>query len=164
MDRKWLLPLVCYTFLAACETIGNYSAGNSGAGVESVAGNSGLAIQQGRTHFSNRRYRNAVSSFQRATELSPGNMDAWLGLAASLDMVGKFDDADKAYGVLQRSMGNDVRILNNMGYSQLIRGNLVEAKRYLNASFEADPRSDITSNNLKMISAAAATLEKPGSE
>ncbi len=75
-------------------------------------------------------------------------------------LVGNFEEADKAYGVLRNSLGDDSKVMNNMGYSYLIRGNLVEAKRHLYASFAADPASGVTSNNLKMISDATARLEQ----
>ncbi len=51
-----------------------------------------------------------------------------MGLAASYDELGRFDFADRAYSQLLKVAGRKPQIVNNMGYSQLLRGNKKKAK------------------------------------
>ncbi|TJX07135.1 MAG: hypothetical protein E5X43_02170, partial [Mesorhizobium sp.] len=59
------------------------------------------------------------------------NAEAWLGLAASYDKLGRFDFADRAYDQLVAVAGRRAHIVNNMGYSQLLRGNKKKARELL---------------------------------
>ncbi len=91
MNRKWLLPLVGYTLLTACETFQNTSSfgGGNASGRSISQTNSGSAVEQGRSYFADRQYRKAATAYQSAVKVAPDDMNAWLGLAASFDMVGK---------------------------------------------------------------------------
>lgn len=64
-------------------------------------------------------------------ELKADNAEAWMGLAASYDELGRFDFADRAYAQLLRVAGRKPQIVNNMGYSQLLRGNKKKARALL---------------------------------
>jgi len=59
------------------------------------------------------------------------NAEAWMGLAASYDELGRFDFADRAYDQLLKVAGRKPQIVNNMGYSQLLRGNKKKARALL---------------------------------
>ena len=65
-----------------------------------------------------------------------------MGLAASYDQLGRFDFADRAYDQLLKVAGRRPEIVNNMGYSQLLRGNKKKASQLLNEARNgmADPR------------------------
>ncbi len=54
-----------------------------------------------------------------------------MGLAASYDQLGRFDFADRAYDQLLKVAGRKPQIVNNMGYSQLLRGNKKKARALL---------------------------------
>ena len=54
-----------------------------------------------------------------------------MGLAASYDQLGRFDFADRAYDQLLKVAGRKPQIVNNMGYSQLLRGNKKKARELL---------------------------------
>ena len=62
--------------------------------------------------------------FQDAVEKAPKDVAAWIGLAASYDRLGRFDLADRAYRSAVKLSGRTVQILNNEGYSNMLRGNL----------------------------------------
>ncbi len=85
-------------------------------------------LAQGKVQFREANYGLAEQHFRKAVELKADNAEAWMGLAASYDELGRFDFADRAYDQLLKVAGRKPRILNNMGYSQLLRGNRKKAK------------------------------------
>jgi len=88
-------------------------------------------LSAGKAQFNDGNYGLAEKHFRKAVELRASNADAWMGLAASYDQLGRFDFADRAYDQLLKLAGRQPRIVNNMGYSQLLRGNKKEAKKLL---------------------------------
>jgi Flp pilus assembly protein TadD len=48
-----------------------------------------------------------------------------------------FDLADRAYDQAIRLVGRTPMMLNNLGYSQLLRGDLRKARKYFLAAYEA---------------------------
>ena len=95
-------------------------------------------LDQGKAQFRDANYGLAEQHFRKAVELKADNAEAWMGLAASYDELGRFDFADRAYDQLLRVAGRKPQIVNNMGYSQLLRGNkkkarvlLLEAKAHM---------------------------------
>jgi Flp pilus assembly protein TadD len=69
----------------------------------------------------------AQQYFQDAVERAPGDVTAWIGLAASYDRLGRFDLADRAYAAASKLEGETPRLLNNEGYSYMLRGDLKAA-------------------------------------
>ena len=88
-------------------------------------------LDQGKAQFRDANYGLAEQHFRKAVELKADNAEAWMGLAASYDELGRFDFADRAYDQLLRVAGRKPRIVNNMGYSQLLRGNKKKARALL---------------------------------
>jgi Flp pilus assembly protein TadD len=88
-------------------------------------------LAQGKAQFRDANYGLAEKHFRKAVELKADNAEAWMGLAASYDELGRFDFADRAYGQLLKVAGRKPQIVNNMGYSQLLRGNRKKAKALL---------------------------------
>ena len=80
--------------------------------------------------FANKQYEQALHLYQATLKASPDDTEAWFGLAASADLVGDFELADKAYSQLQPRFGETPRLLNNLGYSHLLRGNLLIAREH----------------------------------
>lgn len=94
-------------------------------------------------HFSSGSYGNASKHFKLAVEKEPKNPDAWLGLAASYDRLRRFDLADRAYKNVRKLKGDTPEILNNIGYSYFLRGNLPRAREFMSAAYAGnagDPR------------------------
>jgi Flp pilus assembly protein TadD len=85
-------------------------------------------LAAGKAQFREANYGLAEKHFRKAVELRADNAEAWMGLAASYDQLGRFDFADRAYGQLLKVAGRRARVVNNMGYSQLLRGNKQKAQ------------------------------------
>jgi Flp pilus assembly protein TadD len=117
-------------------------------------------IAQGKNQFKERNYGKSYTIFKRAVELFPEDPQAWLGFAASADQIGRFDTSDKAYATLQPMIGKRPEYLNNVGYSYLLRGNLVQARRYFLKAYEIDPSNETTANNLQLISNSATFAKR----
>ena len=64
-----------------------------------------------------------------------------MGLAASYDQLGRFDFADRAYDQLLKVAGRRPEIVNNMGYSQLLRGNRKKSEQAAERGQGDDGRS-----------------------
>jgi Flp pilus assembly protein TadD len=88
-------------------------------------------LTAGKTQFREANYGLAEKHFRKAVELNAGNAEAWMGLAASYDQLGRFDFADRAYDQLLKLAGRKAQVVNNMGYSQLLRGNRNKAQTLL---------------------------------
>jgi Flp pilus assembly protein TadD len=88
-------------------------------------------LTEGKAQFREANYGLAEKHFRKAVELKADNAEAWMGLAASYDELGRFDFADRAYDQLLKVAGRKPQIINNMGYSQLLRGNRKKAKALL---------------------------------
>ena len=108
-------------------------------------------LAEGKAQFREANYGLAESHFRKAVELKADNAEAWMGLAASYDELGRFDFADRAYDQLLKVAGRKPQIINNMGYSQLLRGNLKRAKELLLEARAgmADPR--VVDANLALL-------------
>ena len=89
----------------------------------------------------------AEETFRRAVEANSKDAEAWLGLAASYDQLRRFDLADRAYGQVEKLSGRNATLLNNRGYSYLLRGDFVKARAELTAAKKMDPgNADIETN------------------
>jgi Flp pilus assembly protein TadD len=108
-------------------------------------------LELGRENFRDGNYGNAEMNFRKAVEIRPDNVAAWLGLAASYDQVGRFDLADRAYDQLQKLKRNDAKILNNRGYSYMLRGDYEKARSYFNYAQKLDPSLEEVQGNLLLL-------------
>ena len=109
----------------------------------------------GKEHFRARNYGLAEMHFRRAVERAKGDAEAWLGLAASYDQLKRFRLADRAYAQALKLMGPTPELLNNRGYSYLLRGDLAKASRDLSEAQAQDPDDERIRNNLKALEARA---------
>ena len=108
-------------------------------------------LVEANTQFRARNFGNAYTLYKRVLDVAPEDPNAWLGFAASSDMLRRFDKSDFAYAKLKPVIGDRVVYLNNFGYSQLLRGNLQAARQYFLRAYEIDPSNEITANNLEML-------------
>jgi len=102
-------------------------------------------------HYRNKNFGMAEKYFRRATELHPRDAEAWLGLAASYDRLRRFDLADRAYAQAAGILGPTTEILNNEGYSYMLRGDYKRAREKLLAAQRQDPGNKYVQNNLQLL-------------
>ncbi len=105
-------------------------------------------------HFRDKNYGLAEEHFRKAVEETPGDAEAWLGLAASYDQLRRFDLADRAYDEAVKIAGPQASILNNRGYSRLLRGDSKRAAEDLRAAQVKDPNNPQIANNIKLLQQA----------
>jgi Flp pilus assembly protein TadD len=115
-----------------------------------------LAIEQ----FNRGNFGVAARYFRDAVEKAPKDASAWIGLAASYDHLGRFDLADQSYATALRLVGKTPSLLNNRGYSYMLRGNFVAARRDLLKAYEREPGNPIIINNLKLLDGSEHFIER----
>jgi tetratricopeptide (TPR) repeat protein len=108
-------------------------------------------VQLGKENFYNDNFGVAERYFRKAVEIRPDSDAAWAGLAASYDQLGRFDLADRAYDQLIKLRANDARVLNNRGYSFLLRGDYAKADHYFQKARAADPALTEVEGNLQLL-------------
>jgi tetratricopeptide (TPR) repeat protein len=102
-------------------------------------------------------YGLAERYFRRAVERGPRDAEAWLGLAASYDRLKRFDLADRAYDQLLKIVGPTPEILNNQGFSFILRGDYRKARQILLAAQAKDPANPYIKNNIDLLEKSART-------
>jgi Flp pilus assembly protein TadD len=118
---------------------------------ELLGSNQNDDLNLGKRHFRERDYGLAERHFRRAVEMSPRDAEAWIGLAASYDRLKRFDHADRAYAQALAILGPTPEILNNQGYSYLLRGDYKRARVKLYAARSKDPSSSRIQNNIDLL-------------
>lgn len=117
-------------------------------------------VRKGKVYFRNRNYGLAEQSFRKATEVTPKDPEAWLGLAASYDHLRRFDLADKAYEKVLQLASQNATILNNAGYSQMLRGDLKSARRFFLMAYELEPDNPYIANNLELLGESSGSVKR----
>jgi tetratricopeptide (TPR) repeat protein len=113
-------------------------------------------LAKGRIAYRDGNYGLAEQHFRRATEQSVNDADAWLGLAASYDRLKRFDLADRAYKNLIRLTGPTAEVLNNIGYSYILRGDYANARVKLAEASRIDPGNPYVRSNIEVLERAIA--------
>ena len=152
-----VLSAVCLLVLAGCETTTEHT--GSVAGIrDNTPSSTGLMgedpkgyLELGKQHYRENSFGLAEQHFRRAVEKGPQDLEAWVGLAASYDKLKRFDLADRAYAQAIRIAGPTAEILNNQGYSYLLRGDRQRARRTLLAAQAKDPGNPYIQNNLNLL-------------
>lgn len=93
----------------------------------------------------------AEQLFRRAVERHPNDAEAWMGLAASYDRLRRFDLADRAYAAAIRIAGPRAEILNNEGFSFMLRGDYKRAREKLLEAQAANPGDPHAKANLRLL-------------
>lgn len=104
-----------------------------------------------KNHFREGNYGHAQKAYQKAVEIFPNDPEAWLGLAASYDRLRRFDQSDLAYRKLAGMLGGRPEYYNNVGYSYMLRGDLVRARQSFLKAYELDPSNERTANNIELL-------------
>ena len=110
-------------------------------------------LETAKLHFLAAHYGLAELHFRRVVEKTNDHLEAWLGLAAAYDKLKRYDLADRAYARAFKLAGPIPELLNNRGYSYLLRGNLARASADLSAAVAADPENESARNNLRLLDA-----------
>lgn len=111
-------------------------------------------LSLGKKYYRTGSYGLAEKYFRRAAETHPSDAEAWLGLAAAYDQLRRFDLADRAYTQAIRIAGPTVEIVNNQGYSLMLRGKYREAAaKFAQAAVKA-PENQYVKNNIRLLAEA----------
>jgi Tfp pilus assembly protein PilF len=117
-------------------------------------------VRLGTQRFYEGAFGLAQQYFQDAVEKSPEDVTAWIGLAASYDRMGRFDLADRAYAAAAKLEGETTRLLNNEGYSYMLRGDLKAAQAKFQQALKLDPSNQTTLNNIKLLNSSQTFIER----
>jgi Flp pilus assembly protein TadD len=108
-------------------------------------------LSLGKKQYRANNFGLAEKYFRHAAELHPRDAEAWLGLAASYDRLRRFDLADRAYAQAIGILGPTTEILNNQGYSYMLRGDYKRAREKLAEAERKDPGNKYVLNNIQLL-------------
>jgi Flp pilus assembly protein TadD len=163
-----LVIVISGLWLAACTTDGNVLSSSdlktpgadafaSAAPSDDAPGSNVLGndptddLSLGKKQYRVENYGMAERYFRRAVEQHPRDAEAWLGLAATYDQLRRFDFADRAYAQAIAIVGPTIEILNNQGYSYMLRGDYVRAREKLATAQRKDPGNKYVLNNIRLL-------------
>jgi tetratricopeptide (TPR) repeat protein len=109
----------------------------------------------GKRYFRANDFGLAEKSFQRAVEKHPRDAEAWVDLAAAYDRLRRFDLADRAYAEAIRLIGPTPEILNDQGFSYMLRGDYARARQKLMAARAKAPNNPYIEANLELLQESA---------
>lgn len=162
--RPWVAMALLAVVLAGCKTIGDEPAlpGASDPAMSAAAEPDGVKflpsnepLKTGLEHFKRGEYGLAERHFRDAVEKNARDVPAWIGLAASYDRLARFDLADRAYGIASGLAGETTEILNNEGYSYMLRGNLKAARAKFQKALKQAPENQTVLNNIKLLNSSS---------
>lgn len=153
-----MLALSITAALGGCQTISNAP---TAAGEDAMASEpldltyipANEPLRRALYHFERGEYGLSERYYRAAVEKTPDNAVAWVGLAASYDSLHRFDLADQAYQSAIRIAGKTTQILNNQGYSYLLRGDLKAAREKFRDALKTDPDNATIRNNIRILNA-----------
>jgi tetratricopeptide (TPR) repeat protein len=111
-------------------------------------------LNLGKKQFRAANFGLAEQYFRRSVELHPRDLESWVGLAASYDRLRRFDLADRAYDQAKKIGGPNAELLNNWGYSFMLRGDYRRARETLLQARALDPANPYVKNNLELLEAS----------
>jgi Flp pilus assembly protein TadD len=75
-------------------------------------------------------------------------------------LIRRFDLADRAYRMAIRLSGETPQILNNMGYSHILRGQYAVARKYIMKAYAREPGDPTIIANIALINSLISS-ERP---
>ena len=135
---------------------GTITAIDPGAGAEVLGVDPKDDLGLGKRHYKEQNYGLAEKHFRKAVEAQPRSAEAWVGLAASYDRLRRFDLADRAYDQAINLLGPTPELLNNQGFSYMLRGDYKLARKKLAAAQSKDPDSAYIQNNINLLNEVAS--------
>lgn len=150
--------------LSGCTTLdfaGNSTFGSAQAQIKAIPDTGNMtadeALAEARNHFRNNDFGYSAALYKRVVELQPRNAEGYVGLGASYDRLGRFDLSDRVYASLYALTGGSVQYYNNVGYSQMLRGNLVAALTDFRKAQAMAPKNIVVANNLRLLATATSS-------
>ena len=137
--------------LAGCQTTAEIDTAGKAADPANLSTEDRVSLAA--AHFEAGNFGLAEKHFRRSVETHPEDAAAWLGLAAAYDRLGRFDLADRAYHELLRLEGRKASILNNQGYSMMLRGQMKDARRLIAEARAMAPGNTIIEGNWELVNA-----------
>lgn len=117
-------------------------------------------LKLGLEHFDRGNFGLAERYCRDAVEKAWQDPTAWICLAGSYDRLGRFDLADKSYRAAINLSGETVSILNNQGYSYMLRGDYVRARAKFLKAYQKDPDNPVILNNLALLNSSERSVER----
>lgn len=114
-------------------------------------------LQLGKKYFRTNNFGLAEKSFRLAVEKHPNDAEAWIGLAASYDRLRRFDLADRAYQQALRLVGRTPEVLNNLGFSYLLRRDYARAQQIFREAHAKDPHNPYIEANMHLLEESATS-------
>jgi Flp pilus assembly protein TadD len=108
-------------------------------------------LNMGKKFYRTGNYGLAERYFRRSVEDHPRDAESWIGLAAAYDQLKRFDLADRAYGQATAITGDTPEVLNNKGFSFILRGDYGRAREILLRAQAMDPSNPYIQNNLALL-------------
>ena len=87
------------------------------------------SLSRGRMLFSRGEFALAADAFRKAVRQDPASADAYNGLAASYDQLGRFDLSRRYYELALAQAPSDGRILRNLARSMAAQGDQLAARK-----------------------------------
>jgi len=112
-------------------------------------------LNMGKKFYRSANYGLAERHYRRAVEARPRDAEAWVGLAASYDQLRRFELADRAYHQATGIIGPTPELLNNKGYSYILRGDYARARTTLMQARAKDPANPYIQSNLELLEKSA---------
>ena len=148
--RKLAIAAMAALALSGCTT-GSVDGTKTTAIARPPTDISAADLHEGKQQFRSANYGLAEKHFRKAVELRADNAEGWMGLAASYDELGRFDFSDRAYEQLVKITGRKPQVLNNMGYSQYLRGNKKKARQLLLEAKKGMTDTTVVDANLALL-------------
>lgn len=151
---RHFLACIAMIGLCACQALESRGSNPLSASLEDEYVFSNEPRRLGEANFSRANYALAERYFRAAVEKAPGDVESWIGLGASYDQLKRFELADRAYAQALRLTGPNVRILNNQGFSHMLRGSFPQAEALFRRALEIEPGNQVVINNLVLLDGA----------
>ncbi len=108
-------------------------------------------------------------ALEGVTRLCPHRWQAWNALGIVHDRAARWSDSDQAYRMALAETTDRARVLNNLGYSMILRRRPADAVPILREATTLAPRNERAANNLDIARSAAgedliAQIPDKGSE
>lgn len=108
-------------------------------------------VPAGKQHFRAGNYGLSEQNFKLAVEIDPANAEAWLGLGATYDQLGRYDLADRSYKQVMKIAGPVPQLMNNLGYSHMLRGKRKKARSFFSKARKGLPDNETISGNRQLL-------------
>jgi Flp pilus assembly protein TadD len=133
--------------LGACSTAFEDALIDGGPEYSQFASQQATLRDRAKAAFRQSDFAGAERTFRAALAKDPLDPEAWLGFAAASDRLGRFEAADKAYAQVIAIAGRRGEVVNNMGWSQWLRGNRDAAKLLFAEALTLAPGNPVIAAN-----------------